>query len=128
MKKIWMAGLACLIVLGITIPVIASNIGKAEIETEQEASTQSTETPQAEVQTEVKTQPVCGSYVDANPDGICDHCAAGTQNPTCGYYVDANGDGICDHCVAGSGQNSGNQRGGGHHRQSHHGGGHHGRR
>ena len=126
-------------VLGITIPVIASNIGKAdikdeekpytgtieteikaeaeteveaeaktevkaEIETEQKAGTQSTETPQAEVQTEVKAQPICSSYVDAN------------------------GDGICDHCVAGSSQNSGNQWGGGHHRENQHGGGHHGRR
>ncbi len=163
MKKIWMAGIACLVVLGITIPVIASNIGKAdikdeekpytgtieteikaeaeteveaeaktevkaEIETEQKAGTQSTETPQAEVQTEVKAQPICSSYVDANGDGICDHCVTGTQNPACGSYVDANGDGICDHCVAGSSQNSGNQWGGGHHRENHHGGGHHGRR
>ncbi len=35
MKKIWMAGIACLVVLGITIPVIASNIGKADIKDEE---------------------------------------------------------------------------------------------
>lgn len=42
--------------------------------------------------------PVCPSYVDANGDGICDHCAHGGS---CNNYVDYNGDGICDYCAHG---------------------------
>ena len=40
----------------------------------------------------------CPYYVDANGDGVCDHCAHGGA---CGNYVDANGDGICDYCAHG---------------------------
>ena len=37
----------------------------------------------------------CPYYVDANGDGVCDHCAHGGA---CGNYVDADGNGVCDYC------------------------------
>ncbi len=71
----------------------------------------------------------CGNYVDANGDGICDNCLSGG----CGSYVDANGDGICDncqnsHCGAGSGAGNGDCAQSQHHNCGengrHHGGSH----
>ncbi len=63
----------------------------------------------------------CSYWVDANGDGICDHCVGGSNHNACSYWVDSNGDGICDHCVGGT--YSG--RSGGHHGGGHHGGRHH---
>lgn len=41
-------------------------------------------------------------YLDADGDGVCDHCAAGGRGMGRGTnYVDADGDGVCDHCAAG---------------------------
>lgn len=86
------------------------------------------------------TAPVgCPYYVDANGDGVCDHCAHGGA---CGNYVDADGNGVCDYCSHnGSGHcgnysdsngdgicdnysGGGNGGYGGHHGGRHHGGHH----
>ncbi len=82
---------------------------------------------------------VCPYYVDANGDGVCDHCAHGGA---CGNYVDADGNGVCDYCSHnGSGHcgnyadsngdgicdnysGGGNGGYGGHHGGRHHGGHH----
>ena len=90
---------------------------------------------------DTEATPVCPYYVDANGDGVCDHCA---HNGACGYYTDANGDGVCDYCThngsghcgsyadsngdgvcdnytgSGSGQGYGRHHGGGHHGGRHH--------
>lgn len=81
----------------------------------------------------------CPYYVDANGDGVCDHCAHGGA---CGNYVDADGNGVCDYCSHnGSGHcgnyadsngdgicdnysGGGNGGYGGHHGGRHHGGHH----
>lgn len=81
----------------------------------------------------------CPYYVDANGDGVCDHCAHGGA---CGNYVDADGNGVCDYCSHnGSGHcgnyadsngdgicdnysGGGNGGYGGHHGGRHHGGNH----
>lgn len=44
----------------------------------------------------------CPAYVDANGDGICDNCAAGSTS--CPGYRDVNGDGVCDNAAASSGR------------------------
>ncbi len=45
---------------------------------------------------------ICGNhyFVDENDDGICDfHCYADVNaDGICDYFVDADEDGICDHC------------------------------
>ena len=143
MKKIFVTGLAVLTVVGISIPVIASNAWKGDIRVE--GSMEETEDIQdikideaagrgtadvTQLGAETKTEPsaavepemnadinvtepapdvdtmdwVCSYYVDANGDGICDHCAGNGSNGVCSQYVDANGDGVCDHC-AGNGSN-----------------------
>lgn len=43
---------------------------------------------------------VCGGYVDADNDGVCDNCDAAASS--CPGFVDENGDGACD--AYGSGQ------------------------
>ncbi len=138
MKKIFVTGLAVLTVVGISIPVIASNAWKGDIRVE--GSMEETEDIQdikideaagrgtadvTQLGAETKTEPsaavepemnadinvtepapdvdttdwVCSYYVDANGDGICDHCAGNNNNGVCSQYVDANGDGVCDHCA-----------------------------
>ena len=138
MKKIFVTGLAVLTVVGISIPVIASNAWKGDIRVE--GSMEETEDIQdikideaagrgtadvTQLGAETKTEPsaavepemnadinvtepapdvdttdwVCSYYVDANGDGICDHCAGNGSNGVCSQYVDANGDGVCDHCA-----------------------------
>lgn len=42
----------------------------------------------------------CDAFVDADGDGVCDHCPDGQ----CPNYVDGNEDGICDHCAGANGQ------------------------
>lgn len=56
----------------------------------------------APIQGTGQTCATCGThYVDANGDGLCDHCAASRHCGTCSSnYVDANRDGICDNCAA----------------------------
>ncbi len=138
MKKIFVTGLAVLTVVGISIPVIASNAWKGDIRVE--GSMEETEDIQdikideaagrgtadvTQLGAETKTEPsaavepemnadinvtepapdvdttdwVCSYYVDANGDGICDHCAGNNNNGVCSQYVDVNGDGVCDHCA-----------------------------
>lgn len=45
---------------------------------------------------------ICGdhSFLDENGDGICDnHCYYdGNGDSICDYFVDADEDGVCDHC------------------------------
>ena len=154
MKKMAVTGLAVLAVIGISIPVIASGLqGKsnrdeiqieAEIEeTEMKAAGDSAVITRLQPQMTVAS---CEYYVDADGDGVCDHCVAGEAGRnTCASYVDADGDGVCDHCVTGgSGRNGCNnyvdanqdrvcdyREANNQVRQSqgrHHGGGHHGGR
>ena len=49
----------------------------------------------------------CGYYVDADGDGVCDYCGQG-----CRYYVDADGDGVCDNYNGGARGGAGRGRGG----------------
>lgn len=77
----------------------------------------------------------CPSYVDADGDGVCDHCLGGSGGRGLGY-VDADGDGICDNYGSGSGNGygagagacdgSGYGAGGGQGNGAGYGGGHHG--
>ena len=110
MKKMAVTGLAVLAVIGISIPVIASGLqGKSnrdeiQIEAEIEEAEMKAAGDSAVI---TKLQPQmtvasCEYYVDANGDGVCDHCVAGEAGRNaCASYVDADGDGVCDHCVAG---------------------------
>ncbi len=94
----------------------------AEVQPEKQA-TQETPTVVRTETTTTATNYTCSYWVDANGDGICDHCVGGSSHNACGYWVDANGDGICDHCVGGT--YSGQGWSGGHHGGRHHGGRHH---
>lgn len=67
-------------------------------------------------------QGVCDAFVDADGDGVCDHCAAladeaaadgdasvgdvagnGAASGSCPAYADADGDGVCDNCAGADG-------------------------
>lgn len=54
---------------------------------------------------------VCDAFVDADGDGVCDHCAAiagnGAESRSCPGFADADGDGVCDNCAGADGQCSG---------------------
>ena len=123
MKKILIIVFAVLAVAGISIPVVASGVLSGDIRVEEkmeEADTETRTAPEAEAwrQTEAvsprgkaaltsteeepQTGGICAYYVDANGDGICDHCVGAStpsESNSCGSYIDANGDGFCDHCV-----------------------------
>ncbi|MCI9377650.1 MAG: hypothetical protein HFI06_03790 [Eubacterium sp.] len=128
MKKIFVTGLAVIALVGISIPVIASSALKGDIRVDgrvQEMDTKNTETDEAaewdqvdvqQQEAQIKAEPVsdvvpadlaCSYYIDANGDGICDHCAGGgadavSGNGICDQFIDADGNGICDHCVGNS--------------------------
>ncbi len=151
MKKVVLTGLAVLAVVGISLPVIASGLQREDVP----VGTVITETELAEPDA-VKAERVqniepeavrCGYYVDANGDGVCDHCVGSSEASICENYVDGNGDGICDHCVGSSEasvcgsyvdangdgvcdhcvgqQNYAQPQESGHYGGGHHGGGHH---
>lgn len=111
MKKSAIAGLICLTVFSMSLPVSAH--GKYH----------------------------CGGqdcdrnycFIDEDGDGICDNtrCTDENGNSVCGgkdvcsYFVDEDEDGICDHCVEQAyAQSYRTSRSSGHH-GSHHGRGHH---
>ena len=122
MKKMFVTGLAILTVVGISIPVIASSVLKGNIRVDDSVGTNKAveweqevinAKPAAAAGAEINAADsvpevapaggICSYYVDANGDGICDHCvgtASSVGSGTCEYYADANGDGLCDHCVA----------------------------
>lgn len=53
-------------------------------------------------------QGTCDAFVDADGDGVCDHCAAiagnGAASRSCPGFADADNDGICDNCAGADGQ------------------------
>lgn len=55
----------------------------------------------------------CGTYADADGDGLCDTCAGSGAN--CPGYVDADDNGVCDNYESGAGRHghhgAGNGRG-----------------
>ncbi len=92
MKKMLAMGLACAIVLAPAISVHAAevetcsiggcNLGECFMDTDGDG--------------------ICGNhyFVDQNGDGICDFHSYVDVNADgiCDFYVDADEDGICDHC------------------------------
>lgn len=68
-------------------------------------------------------QGACDAFVDADGDGVCDHCAG--ADGQCPGFVDADGDGVCDNygdgCPGGHGRGC---QGGAASDGAHHGRGH----
>ena len=86
MKKVVMAGLACIAAFSMSLPVSAHepyHCGGQNC-----------------------AENYC--FIDEDGDGICDNSwcmdaegnsVCGHGNDACGYFIDENEDGICDHCV-----------------------------
>ncbi len=126
MKKVLVAGLAALVVAGISIPAIALGTQRSSIRTETgvvETDVRAAESAVTAVgvgrtvavaQTavaEMKELAVSVPEESEEPQADVPAESAATTPGTvpttaagiCGYFVDNNGDGICDHCVGGSG-------------------------
>ena len=81
MKKLLIVGALCLAVFGVSVPVFASNLqGDVKDEVQGTASSLLEDTVMEAVNAAVEARMGCGHYVDANGDGLCDHCVA-QRNP-----------------------------------------------